>query len=244
MDLAELCEKLISANNLDATRKAIAILWWAARENPSRPMTAYALAQAMSQHRLGNPNREVLARGLTKSPLTLKNNNGFVLKAGAGETVSSWLKDILDNALPNVDQSSGYLPQAVWNKTRGYIEKVCIQLNGCYRYGFYDGAAVMVRRLVETLIIEAYEYLNRPEDIRDSNGNYCMLGDLVGIAFGPKGLNLGREAKTALQDIKKLGDRSAHNRRFNAVKPDLDLIRSGVRVSSEELINIAALRQK
>ena len=82
------------------------------------------------------------------------------------------------------------------------------------------------------------------EDIRDSNGYYLMLGDLVGVALGQRGLNLGREARAALLDIKKLGDRSAHNRMFNAVKGDLDLIRSGTRVSSEELINVAALRHK
>ncbi len=207
-------------------------------------MTTHALAQVFTKHRLGNPNRTILARGLASSPLTLKNSDGFVLKAGAAETVSSWLTELLGTAVPTTDQAAGYLPAAVWTKTRGYIENVCIQLNGCYHYGFHDGAAVMVRRLVETLIIEAYEHLNRPSDIADSNGHYFMLGELVGIALGQKGLSLGREAKTALQEIKKLGDRSAHNRRFNAVKADLDLIRSGTRVSSEELINIAALRHK
>jgi len=244
MDLAEVCEKLTRADQLDATKKAITVLWCVDKGSPGKPMTVYALARTLSTHRLGNPNREVLAKGLAASPLTLKKGAGFVLKAGAGETVSSWLTELLGTAVPNVDQAAGYLPEAVWNKTRGYIEKVCTQLNGCYHYGFHDGAAVMVRRLIETLIIEAYEHLGRPEDIRDSNGHYLMLGDLVGVALGQKGLSLGREAKTALQDIQKLGDRSAQNRKFNAVKADLDLSRPGTRVSSEELINIATLRHQ
>jgi len=244
MELAELCEKLTRADDLDATKKAIVILWSVNREHPGRPMTVYALAQTLSKHRLGNPNREVLTRGLTASPLTLRSGHGFVLKAGADETVSGWLTGLLGTAVPNVDQTAGYLPEPVWDKTRGYVEKVCFQLNGCYHYGFYDGTAVLIRRLIETLIIEGYEHLGRPEDIRDSNGHYLMLGDLVGVALGQRGLNLGREARAALLDIKKLGDRSAHNRRFNAVKGDLDLVRSGMRVSSEELINIAALRHK
>ena len=102
---------------------------------------------------------------------------------------------------------------------------------------------MLIRRLIETLIIEGYEHLGRPEDIRDSNGYYLMLGDLVGVALGREA-EPWREARAALLDIKKLGDRSAHNRMFNAVKGDLDLIRSGTRVSSEELINVAALRHK
>ena len=162
MELAELCEKLTHADNLDATKKAIVILWWVNRENPGKPMTVYALAQTLSKHRLGNPNRVVLAKGLAASPLTLKNGHGFVLKAGAHETVTAWLTDLLGNAVPNVDQTSGYLPEPMWDKTRGYVEKVCFQLNGSYHYGFYDGTAVLIRRLIETLIIEGYEHLGRP----------------------------------------------------------------------------------
>ena len=37
--------------------------------------------------------------------------------------------------------------------TRGYIEKVSNQINGAYENGWYDACAVMLRRLVETLII-------------------------------------------------------------------------------------------
>jgi hypothetical protein len=240
MNLEELVGKLASAPDLDATKKAIVILWNAAAEAPGRPMTAYALAQILAMHRLGNPNREVLKRGLASSPLTLRSGRGFVLKSGADATVRSWLRG--DTVLAVTDHAMGYLPGALWKNTRGYIEKVCDQLNGCYQYGFYDAAAVMTRRLFETLIIEAYEHLNRSGDVLDKSGNYLLLGDLVGAALGQKGLGLGREAKGALQEIKKLGDRSAHNRRFNAVKADLDQIRSATRVASDELINLAVLR--
>ena len=51
----------------------------------------------------------------------------------------------------------------------------------------------------------------------------------------------GEKAK-ALRAVKELGDRSAHNRRFVAVKADLEKIQSGVRVMADELISIARLR--
>ena len=41
--------------------------------------------------------------------------------------------------------------------TRGYIERVVAQINGTYENGWYDGCAVMIRRLLETLIVEAFE---------------------------------------------------------------------------------------
>ena len=129
------------------------------------------------------------------------------------------------------------------DETRGYIEKVCEQLNGCFQFTFYDGASVLVRRLMETLIIEGYETLQRESEIRDNDGNYLKLSGLVCAATGAKGINLGRDAKRALAEVKELGDRSAHNRRFNATKPDLEKIQSGVRVAADELINIAKLRR-
>ena len=49
------------------------------------------------------------------------------------------------------------LPHAIVKGTRGYIERVVFQINGCYEKGWFDGCAVMMRRLIETLIIECFE---------------------------------------------------------------------------------------
>src|SRR5207247_9934689 len=40
--------------------------------------------------------------------------------------------------------------------TRVYLEKLVHQINGTYEYGFFDGCAVLCRRLVESLVIEIY----------------------------------------------------------------------------------------
>ena len=40
------------------------------------------------------------------------------------------------------------VPFAMVRGTRGYIEKVVNQINGCYEKGWFDGCAVMMRRLV------------------------------------------------------------------------------------------------
>jgi hypothetical protein len=71
-----------------------------------------------------------------------------------------------------------------------------------------------------------------------------MRRDLVNRATHTGGLSLGRDAKKALTDVKELGDRSAHNRRYNAVKADLEKVQSGVRVAVDEMLNLAALRKK
>jgi hypothetical protein len=72
-----------------------------------------------------------------------------------------------------------------------------------------------------------------------------MLKNLVERANGRPphaGLNLGRDAKKNLEDVKALGDKSAHNRRFVAHAPDLINIQGGVRTATQELIQIANLK--
>jgi hypothetical protein len=65
---------------------------------------------------------------------------------------------------------------------------------------------------------------------------------LVARATANGGLHLGRDSKKTLTTIKEIGDRSAHNRRYNAVKADLEKVESGTRVAVDELIALANLR--
>lgn len=170
-------------------------------------------------------------------------NGGYRLKVLARNEIRQILVPILGATKLKVDQDLGYLPRDVWKDTRGYIEKVCTQLNGGYQNGYYDAASVMMRRLVETLIIEAYEQLARQIEIRDGAGNYLMLHDLVFKATGENPIGVGRDAKDALVKIKEMGDRAAHNRRYNTVEAVMNKILSGLRVVADELINIAQLRK-
>src|SRR5947199_226022 len=85
-----------------------------------------------------------------------------------------------------------------------------VVMSAGYQFSFCDAASVMLRRLVETLIIEAYETLTREADIKDGTGNYYMLRELITRACDTHPIGLGRDAKDALKQIKELGDRSAH----------------------------------
>jgi hypothetical protein len=241
-DFRAFSQRLAQAGGADSGAIATGILCWHDFRCAGTEMSVWEIAKLMTSFGLGNPNRARLEAKLSRSPFTLRGNNGFKLRAGARDAIRQSLPGAFEPAPPEINLETGYLPRQVWNKTRGYFEKVCRQLNGSYQFGFYDAALVMIRRAAETLIIEAYEYLKREGEIKDAEGNYFMLGELVNRSSAAGGLSLGREAKAALKEMKKLGDRSAHNRRYNAVKADLDDIRGGVRVVADELINIASLR--
>ena len=137
--------------------------------------------------------------------------------------------------------SDSVLPRELFDGTRGYIEKVVSQINGSYDHGWYDCCAVMCRRLAETLIIEGYEEQGRSDEIKGSDGNFQMLNGHLTVLSKDKKINLGRNSKKGLEELKELGDKSAHNRRFNARQPDIDAIRPGLRTAAEELLHIAKL---
>lgn len=243
MELGEFCKRISGVDGLTNAQKAAAILWWHDQGEAGAQMKPGTLARLLREHGLGNVPSTRLAGSIRRLKVTYTRKGKVYLRAGAGSEIQSWLGDALGGAVPEVPSAGAYLPPAVWGKTRGYIEKVCEQLNGCYQYGWHDAASVMLRRLIETLMIEAYEHLGRQLEIKGDDGEYVSLGLLIEKAVAASGLPVGRETKKALREVKTAGDRSAHNRRYNATSSDMAHLRDGVRVAVEDLVNIADLRR-
>jgi hypothetical protein len=241
-DFCEVVKKLKRTN----AEKALAVLWFHDQKQADIAMSAGELTRILGDHHIGTANSTALGRAIAETKLASESRAGFSLKPGSRRVIQGWLPADLDGIQPTMDQAAGYLPEAVWRSTRGYIEGVCRQLNGCFKFAYYDAAAVMLRRLLETLIIEAYEHLKREGEIKDGGGQYLMLRDLVERACGEKGhpgLNLGRDSKSTLKDARDIGNWSAHARRYTAVSTDLTKIQAGVRVAVQELIHLANLKR-
>ncbi len=123
--------------------------------------------------------------------------------------------------------------------TPSYIQKIAKQIILCYNYTLFDSCLVMLRKLIESLIIECYEKNKIQHKVQDSRtGNYFFLSDLISHFTSEKTWTLTRNTKDALPKIKKYADLSAHNRRFNARKNDIDQIKLELRIVIEELVNI------
>lgn len=245
LSLDDFCEVVNKLNKTNA-EKALAILWYFDREQPDVAKTAGQLTRVLSDHHIGTPNQTALAEAIRKTKLATDSKSGFSLRPGSRRVIRDWLPD-LDGFQPHMDHASGYLPDPIWKNTRGYIEEVCRELNGCFRHAYYNAAAVMLRRLLETMIIEAYEHLSREDEIKSGSGSYLMLSDLAERTCGEgghRGLNLGRDSKKALKDVRNLGNWSAHARRFLAHAGDLTRLQPGMRLLVQELVQIADLVKK
>jgi hypothetical protein len=127
--------------------------------------------------------------------------------------------------------------------TRGYIEKVSNQINGAYENGWYDACAVMLRRLIETLIIETFEHYEIADRIQNKTGDFLYLRDLIDKMLAERSWNLSRNAKHALPKLKDVGDKSAHGRRYVAQRGDIQPLISDIRAVVQELIYLSALKR-
>lgn len=134
------------------------------------------------------------------------------------------------------------VPFALIRGTRGYLERITHQINGTYTNGWYDSCAVMIRRLIETLIIESFENNNIAHMIKNQTGDFFYLSDLISKTLAESSWNLSRNARQALPKLKDIGDKSAHSRRFNAVRNDIDKINPQIRVVVQELVYLAGLK--
>src|SRR6185437_7069093 len=228
LSLDDFCEAVKKSGRTNA-QKALNILWYFDQQQPDVAKTSGQLTKLLGDHHIGTPNQTALAEAIRKTKLANESRVGFSLKPGSRKIIREWLPE-LEGIQPTMDHASGYLPEPIWKNTRGYIEAVCRQLNGCFHNAYYDAAAVMLRRLLETLIIEAYEHVGRETEIRDGGSNYLMLAELAERACGENGyagLNLGRDSKKALKEARSVGNWSAHARRFLAHSGDLTKFQGG-----------------
>jgi len=133
--------------------------------------------------------------------------------------------------------SDDILPFDLYRGTRQNIESIADQINKSFHFGIYDGAAVLMRRLVEMLLILTFQVINQEDCIRGSDGNYLQLSQIINEAAQNKALDLSRNAKTYLGLFKEKGDLSAHNPFHVAFKKDLELLQPRFRHLIQEFLH-------
>lgn len=165
----------------------------------------------------------------------LKGKNGkYYLQRAYKESIDKQFGKI---PIPKAS-SSKYLPFEIFDHTRGYVQQIAEQTINSYDLGLYDACAVLTRKLLEVLIIECFERHNVDSLIKKPDGCFFYLSDLITELLKEPKWNISRNAKQSLPKIKKIGDLSAHNRRYFARKNDADLIRDDLRIVLEELVHI------
>ena len=167
-----------------------------------------------------------------------------------GQTIKSFIDQFENDCKESLLPPEGGLhaigqpviPFELVRSTRGYLEKIVHQINGSYGNGWYDACAVMIRRLIETLIIETFEKHKIADNIKGPSGDFLYLSDLIIKTLNESAWNLSRNSRQSLPKLKDIGDKSAHSRRYNAVRNDIDKTIPDLRVAVQELVYLAGFR--
>lgn len=168
-----------------------------------------------------------------KNAFFLKTRNGYILERSIVDKVKN---EVLEEV--EVVVTDELLPLDILDTAPYYIKLTAKQMNQCYVCYLYDAALVMMRKLVETLIIECFERYGIDGNIKDNNGQFFYLSDLIPQFAGSDKWNVSRNLETHIKKVKKYGDLSAHNRRFLAKKSDMNDFRFELRQTVQEIIMI------
>lgn len=123
---------------------------------------------------------------------------------------------------------------------RKYLDRLIMQINHSYENNCYDACAVLMRRLFEILIILSFQNFNIDDQIKGLDGNYLELKGLVNKICGNSVLKIGR-VRDKFDEIREVGNSSAHGFAYTAGKKDIDDIKHTYRVMLEELYNKSGL---
>jgi hypothetical protein len=218
--------------------RLVALLWFCSLGDQMRAMTPSELCHEIEESGFGKQNTSRSRTQLSKDRRTVKSgSDSFRISAKARGSLTSTYSCLVD-VIP-APRTDSVLAEDLFSHAHGYTRKVVRQVNASYHYGLFDCTAVMCRRLLETLIIETYEVASQEAQVKGPDGNYLAFSGLLGRVGSDRVVTLSRNGLKGLKDFKSLGDLSAHNRRFNARKNDIDRVRDGLRVACEELLHLA-----
>lgn len=121
-----------------------------------------------------------------------------------------------------------------------YVREIVFEINRSFRNGAYNGCSVLMRRLVETLIIQAHEKKGTVASVTNpTTGHFHKLEKLIDSLAATNPLDLSRNALNALPKLKRLGDWGAHNRNVLIRQSDVESIKADARLCFEELLRRA-----
>jgi hypothetical protein len=225
---------------------AIALLWYFDQKegrSELRPAYLAEMMQDLSLRRRVNVTR--LGRQLLANREVMRGKEmGTVrLRVASKPRLSSRYNEIAGTVVTAAADAQ-IIPEGLFENTRPHLESLVAQINGSYQQGFYDACAVMCRRLLECLLLLAFERAEKGDLIRDGAGEYRAFSDIIGLASSNRHLKLARGAGAVMGKIEYVGGLAAHHPTYTTRQKDIDEQRPGFRRVVSELAQLAEINPK
>jgi hypothetical protein len=232
--------KAIAAIDLSHFERAVSLLWFYRQTQQFEERSASELADDLRDEGFPRPNPTRLHRDLTRSRFTVRGRRAktFQLDLRRIQVLDDHYREILGAVDAKVE--GAILPPEWFQGTRFYLERLSHQINGAYEYGFYDGSAVLCRRLMESLILEVYISKGLHHEIKPG-GTFLMLDGLIAHIRSHETIVLSRNAPKTMEAVKQLGDSAAHDRTYITQANDIDDLKAPYRRLIQELMTMSGI---
>ncbi|RJT38692.1 DUF4145 domain-containing protein [Mesorhizobium waimense] len=233
----------LSEQKLTELDEAIAIIWFLTRDpEQAGGVSVPQIVEVLGAYRLrSNINASRLSmklRGNTNVVAGSKGRGTFRIRASSDRVYAEKFADFLDPRTAKV--SDNLISNEISLGARRHLEQIRREANGSYDRGFYNGSAVMCRRLVELLLVEAIVKAGHLAQIIDSKNEIKGFGDIIGVAKSNQYIRLSRTTPATIEKVKTIGDAAAHHRYYTTTKKDLDELNPGLRHVITELAALQA----
>ncbi len=210
-DLSTFAQQL-AETQLTQVELAVALVWFHDHQHTGSSVSLTDICKLLHEQGLsGSINRSRLFTQLSRHRDVIRGSSAEAIKLRAAsrsrldETYAKYLKSHRKRPSDSVFERAKFQDaRPCW---RGLVEEI----NACNDGGHYNACAVLCRRLVESLLIAAFEQHGVDGAIVRNNGDYPSLDSLIGHAVSGKHFRLDRVSKAALPVIKRLGDIAAHS---------------------------------
>lgn len=230
-------EALAHSESLTETDIAATVAWFLNEHVGAEPSMAEIVDFIERNGVRHNINTSRLRKNLQKDQRTsAPRGKPIAVKPAARRQFSDSYSQFLAAPLPRIDNA--VLVAEDFLGARKYINDIVRQINGSYQFELFDACAVMMRRLAEVLIIDAYVNTKNDSHIRDSKGDYVMMNNLINALKSGRNFNLSRNAPGYLDKLKVLGDTAAHSRTYITKSKDIDDFSQSYRMLIEELSSL------
>lgn len=235
----------LAAIQLTEVEVAVALLWFIEETGEAPEASAADLARTMHDLALKpavNVSRLAVRLRLHSATVQGKAPGAFRVRLGSKPQLAERYAGLLE-VRPPLKIAKAILPPDAFAGTRRHLEKIVYQINGTYEMQFYDGCAVLCRRLMETLLIEAFEKAGKGAAIKHQ-GEYLPLSGVLSAARSGQHIKLPRGAGDVLEEVKNLGDAAAHSRTYITRKADIDHLTLNYRRVISDLAHLADIKPK
>lgn len=232
----------LGISNLTQLQKALALLIYSYRNTDTPSLHFLQLVKDMETAGITGVNRSRLKSQLRRSNFTRRGTqrDTFALNLTHLDALQKELAALFKPV--EKQATDAFVSSDLVHDTRRYLEKIVNQINGNFECGYFDGCAVLCRRLMESLLIEVYILQGRQSEIK-KGAEFFQLGELIAYALSDTRLSLSRSAPSTMRKIKEIGDTAAHDRAYLTTRENLQDLQFRYGKLISELLTLSGIRK-